>query len=100
MFRRDANRASRVHGECFAAAFSPNWPVRATTGDTQTEGWLLYAAVDRDFDYHFGLVGQSIRVCSINLEILVRQPWRTRIPINLVQEWMGIERDFKRLVGV
>ena len=64
--------------------YATNWPVRAITGDSQTEGWLLYAAVDRDFDYHFDLVGQPIRVCSIDLR----------------QEWMGIERDLKGLVGV
>ena len=76
----------RVHSHNLYQIFCyvTNWPARATTGDTQTEGWLLYAAVDRDFDYHFNLVGQPIRVCSINLG----------------QEWMGIERDLKGLVGV
>lgn len=74
----------RVRSDNLYQIFSyvTNWP--ATTGDTQTEGWLLYAAVDRGFDYHFSLVGQPIRVCSIDLG----------------QEWMGIERDLKGLVGV
>ena len=74
----------RVHSDNLYQIFSyvTNWP--ATGGNTQTEGWLLYAAVDRDFDYQFNLVGQPIRVCSIDLG----------------QEWMGIERDLKGLVGV
>lgn len=74
----------RVRSENLYQIFSyvTNWP--ATTGDTQTEGWLLYAAVDRPFDYQFNLVGQPIRVCSIDLG----------------QEWMRIERDLKGLVGV
>ncbi len=73
----------RVHSDNLYQIFSyvTNWP--ATTGSTQTEGWLLYAAVDR-FDYRFNLVGQPIRACSIDLG----------------QEWMGIERDLKGLVGV
>ena len=73
----------RVHSDNLYQIFSyvTNWP--ATPGDTETEGWLLYAAVDR-FDYRFNLVGQPIRACSIDLG----------------QEWMGIERDLKGLVGV
>ena len=76
----------RVHSDnlCQIFCYVTNWPARATTGDTQTEGWLLYAAVDRDFDYRFNLVGQPIRVCSINLG----------------QDWMGIERGLKGLVGL
>ena len=74
----------RVRSDNLYQIFSyvTNWPV--TTRDTQTEGWLLYAAVDRVFDYQFNLVGQPIRVCSIDLG----------------QEWMGIARDLKGLVGV
>ena len=40
--------------------------------DDETEGWLLYAAVDRTFDYRFELMGRPFRACSIDLA----QPWR------------------------
>ena len=75
----------RVHSHNLYQIFCyvTNWPAQATTS-TQKQGWLLYAAGDRDFDYHFNLVGQQIRVCSLDLG----------------QEWMGIERDLKRLVDV
>ena len=48
----------RVHSHHLYQIFSyaTNWQARATTS-TQTQGWLLYAAVDRDFDYHFKLGG-------------------------------------------
>ena len=64
-------------------AYVVNWAEERGTREPQTEGWLLYAAVDRDFDYRFELVGQPIRVCSIDLG----------------QEWRGIERELKGLVG-
>ena len=63
-------------------AYVTNWAARAPAGDPEPEGWLLYAAVDGDFDYRFELMGQQIRVCSIDLG----------------QEWREIERDLKRLV--
>ena len=65
-------------------SYTTNWPARGTNGNDRTEGWLLYAAVDRDFDYRYNLAGRSIRVCSIDL----------------AQDWMGIEGDLKRLVSV
>ena len=65
-------------------AYVTNWATRAPAGDPEPQGWLLYAAVDGDFDYRFELVGRQIRVCSIDLG----------------QEWREIERDLKRLVNM
>lgn len=76
----------RVHSHNLYQIFSylTNWRARAANSEARTEGWLLYAAVDGDFDYRFNLVGQPIRVCSIDLR----------------QEWMGIEKDLRGVVGV
>ena len=63
-------------------AYVTNWAASASAGDPEPEGWLLYAAVDGDFDYRFELMGRRIRVCSIDLG----------------QGWRGIERDLKGLV--
>ena len=38
-------------------AYVMNWAAEASAGDPQPEGWLLYAAVDRRFDYRFELMG-------------------------------------------
>ena len=62
-------------------AYVTNWAAAAAADDPEPEGWLLYAAVDGDFDYRFELMGRQIRVCSIDL----------------AQEWRGIERDLKEL---
>lgn len=64
-------------------AYVMNEAAKARTDDPASEGWLLYAAVDRDFDFHFELVGRRFRVCSINLS----------------QEWKKIEEDLLKLVG-
>ena len=63
-------------------AYVTNWAAGRAVDEPEPEGWLLYAAVDGDFDYRFELVGRQIRVCSIDLG----------------QEWKEIERDLKRLV--
>ena len=65
-------------------AYVMNWAAGHAADELEPEGWLLYAAVDGDFDYRFELVGRQIRVCSIDLG----------------QEWRGIERDLKELVDV
>ena len=65
-------------------AYVTNWAAGHAADELEPEGWLLYAAVDGDFDYRFELVGRQIRVCSIDLG----------------QEWRGIERDLKELVDV
>ena len=64
-------------------AYVTNWAAAAPADEPEPEGWLVYAAVDGDFDYRFELMGRRIRVCSIDLE----------------QEWRGIERDLKGLVS-
>ncbi len=48
-------------------AYVTNWATKSPEDVSQLEGWLLYAAVDRDFDLHFEIAGRRIRVCSINL---------------------------------
>ncbi len=48
-------------------AYVTNWAAEASSHDPEPEGWLLYAAVDGDFDYRFELVRRRIRTCSINL---------------------------------
>ena len=63
-------------------AYVTNWAATAPAGDPEPEGWLLYAAVDGDFDYRFELMGRPIRVCSINL----------------AEGWRKIEGDLKGLV--
>ena len=64
-------------------AYVTNWAAGGAADELEPEGWLLYAAVDGDFDYRFELVGRQIRVCSIDLG----------------QEWKEIERDLKELVS-
>ena len=53
-------------------AYVTNWSAAASSHDPEPEGWLLYAAVDGDFDYRFELVRRRIRACSIDLS----RPWR------------------------
>ena len=65
-------------------AYVTNWAAGRAANEPEPEGWLLYAAVDGDFDYRFELVGRPIRVCSIDLG----------------QDWREIERDLKRLVNM
>lgn len=59
-----------------------NEAAKAPPDTPAPEGWLLYAAVDRDIDFDFELVGRRFRVCSINLS----------------QEWKKIEEDLLLLV--
>ncbi|MDE2826817.1 MAG: 5-methylcytosine-specific restriction endonuclease system specificity protein McrC [Bacteroidota bacterium] len=59
-----------------------NEAAKAPPDTPAPEGWLLYAAVDRDIDFHFELVGRRFRVCSINLS----------------QDWKKIEEDLLLLV--
>ena len=47
-------------------SYVTNWAEQHHSGP-QPEGWLLYAAVDGDFDYRFELLGRPVRVCSIDL---------------------------------
>ena len=65
------------------STYVTNWAAKASSDVPAPEGWLLYAAVDRDIDFHFELGGQRFRVCSINLS----------------QEWKKIEEDLLLLVG-
>ena len=64
-------------------AYVTNWSAAASSHDPEPEGWLLYAAVDGDFDYRFELVGQRIRICSIDLS----------------RKWREIESDLRALVN-
>ena len=64
-------------------SYVTNWTAAADVGGPEPEGWLLYAAVDGGFDYRFELMGRRIRVCSVDL----------------AQEWRGIEKGLKGLVG-
>ena len=63
-------------------AYAMNWSEGTQAGEPEPEGWLLYAAVDGEFDYRFELMGRTIRVCSVDL----------------AQEWRVIERRLKVLV--
>ena len=63
-------------------AYVTNWAAAASSHDPEPEGWLLYAAVDGDFDYRFELVRRRIRACSIDLS----------------REWREIETDLRELV--
>ncbi|WP_419856619.1 5-methylcytosine restriction system specificity protein McrC [Candidatus Palauibacter irciniicola] len=64
-------------------AYAMNWAAGASqSGDPAPEGWLLYAAVDGEFDYRFELMGRRIRVCSVDLS----------------KEWQVIEQRLKRLL--
>ena len=63
-------------------AYVTNWAAAASADEVDPEGWLLYAAVDGDFDYRFELMGRRIRVCSIDL----------------AQDWREIEKDLRELV--
>ena len=65
-------------------AYVTNWAAAASVDELVPEGWLVYAAVDGDFDYRFELMGQQIRVCSIDL----------------AQGWREIERDLRALVAL
>ena len=59
----------RVHSSNLYQIFAyvTNWAAAASASDPEPEGWLLYAAVDGEFDYRFELMGRRIRVCSIDL---------------------------------
>ena len=63
-------------------AYVTNWAAAVPSHDPEPEGWLLYAAVDGDFDYRFELVKRQIRACSIDLS----------------REWREIETDLRELV--
>ncbi len=63
-------------------AYVTNWAAEASSHDPEPEGWLLYAAVNGDFDYRFELVKRRIRACSIDLS----------------QKWREIETDLRKLV--
>ena len=63
-------------------AYVTNWAAAAPSHDPEPEGWLLYAAVDGDFDYRFDLVMRRIRACSIDLS----------------REWREIETNLRELV--
>ena len=63
-------------------AYVTNWAAAAPADEPEPEGWLLYAAVDGDFDYQFELMGRRIRVCSVDL----------------ARGWREIERALKELV--
>ena len=65
------------------SSYVTNWAAKASDNVPAPEGWLLYAAVDRNFDFRFELSGRRFRVCSINLS----------------QEWRKIEEDLLSLVG-
>ena len=75
----------RVHAAHLYQIFSyvMNWAAEARPEDSHPEGWLLYGAVDRGFDYRFKLMGRPIRACSINL----------------AQDWTTIESGLKELVA-
>ena len=63
-------------------AYVANWAEAASSHDPEPEGWLLYAAVDNDFDYRFELVRRRIRACSIDLS----------------RKWREIDTDLRKLV--
>ena len=48
-------------------AYVTNLAAATPAREAGVEGWLLYAAVDGDFDFRFRLAGRRIRVCSIDL---------------------------------
>ncbi|MDE2826748.1 MAG: hypothetical protein OXL40_05475 [Bacteroidota bacterium] len=64
-------------------SYVTNWSLANSPRETTLEGWLLYAAIDDVFDYHFKVGRQQIRVCSLDLS----------------QEWKKIEEDLLLLVG-
>ena len=64
-------------------SYVTNWSLANSPSETKLEGWLLYAAIDDVFDYHFEVGRQQIRVCSLDLS----------------QEWKKIEEDLLLLVG-
>ena len=63
-------------------AYVTNWAEAASSHDPKPEAWLLYAAVDGDFDYRFELVRRRIRACSIDLS----------------RKWREVETDLRKLV--
>ena len=64
------------------SSYVTNWAANASNDAPAPEGWLLYAAVDQDFDFRIEILGRRFRVCSINLS----------------QEWKKIEEDLLLLV--
>ena len=64
------------------SSYVTNWAANASNDAPAPEGWLLYAAVDQDFDFRIEILGRRFRVCSINLS----------------QEWKKIEEDLLSLV--
>ena len=56
-------------------SYVTNWKAKAAQEEPEPEGWLVYAAVDGDFDYRFALMGRAVRVCSVDLG----QEWRGRV---------------------
>ena len=75
----------RVHSGNLYQIYSyvTNWVEWAGGAEPEAEGWLLYAAVEGEFDYRFELMGRRIRACSIDLS----------------QEWREIARDLRKLVA-
>ena len=63
-------------------SYVTNWKAWAAGDESRPEGWLLYAAVDGDFEYRFELMGRQARVCSVDFG----------------QEWRGIEEGLKELI--
>lgn len=64
-------------------AYAMNWAAATDVCEPEPEGWLLYAAVDGEFDYQFELMGRTIRVCSVDL----------------AKERRAIEERLKGLIG-
>ena len=62
-------------------AYVKNWRTESVC-EPEPEGWLLYAAVDKRFDYSFVLGGRKFRACSIDLN----------------QHWNDIKGDLVNLV--
>jgi len=84
-FYRKPLVAKRVRSDHLYQVFAyvTNWAAAAPPEDPSAEGWLVYAAVDGDFDYRFELVGRRIRACSIDLS----------------RKWREIETSLLKLVG-
>lgn len=64
-------------------AYVTNLAAATPAIDPLPEGWLLYAAVDGDFDFRFELMERRIRVCSIDLS----------------KGWRQIDSDLKELLN-
>ena len=65
------------------SSYVTNWAANVSDDAPAPEGWLLYAAVDQDFDFRIEILGRRFRVCSIDLS----------------QDWKEIEKDLLLMVG-